>query len=1154
MLIAPLLVVSLLLSGSLAQTTRRTQPASLQTPVDLVRPDTIAARKAAIQTQIEALAHTDARTEMAKDERDKARLRFEQMLQLFTDLEAAWQQRTTYLTQLEKLPQRLKEVEAERQALENRPPPAFDQLTEQTRDQVEAQLQAASAELQDLLKQSASDEIRLAAIPKELDERLIERGQLIQALQAARGKSVKSTDQKPVISEADQLEVKLQLWDATIRAREAERQWLTSRGPLQDAMQRTAQTRLTALQQDLRQIKQALGASIEQEQADLSHTAAELERKLALSTDPIESMLLTVSLETTTLRQTTTELRNNLNQLSDEVLAEEQRNAQEKQDVERLAALVEKYTSGEGVAQRLWISFERLRRARGRFHDASVKEIAARLRVLSEQMFEADDRLYEFDRQVAARLATLPKIAPDAMSQPQRRDLDEIRKAFDVQKTAWREQQQVLSALVRDQTRLLTLHREYARLLDDSYLFVLTKMFWLRDSERMSLSVLRDILASALVSVNRLQDFVRAEGLRMRLAGSVPLWSLALVLFLGIPWVVTKLQQRLRYRIVTALAETARRQTLPGTAVMSLLILQSGLWPGYIILVAWLYGLFLSQSVDPLALALVAGVQVSALILWVGCLARAILRRSGWGEQVWGLSTELRHLLWRTVWIGVLAAGLFLVPRHILLIAPGDPDLATGSIALARCLLLAFQMVILVLVSIVGWRSSTLMQAVLSRSRQQEGLWWRVWPFIYLALLVGLGGIMTLDILGYHYAAQFVWLRALESFSVLVLRRLLVIFLVLRVLHGVVNALFHTGSRRLQQSETLEASLNHFFKIAYTICNTLLLVLAVGVILELWGVSVTWLLTSPLGIDVFTRAVITALTIGGTIVIIQISKTLTEYLIRPKTTVSGGAPGVSRKLRTMAPLLQTVLKVGVIFAAALVILEQLNVATGPILTGVGIFGLAVGFASQSLIKDVINGLFILFEDSLSVGDVVNLRGIGGSVEKVTLRAVTIRDLSGGVHIIPNSTLDMITNLTKDYGRYLLDVSVAYRENVDTVIAILREIDEGMRQDPTYAWDMLEPIEILGLDNFAESAIVIRARLKTTAGQQWRLGREFKRRIKITFDERGIEIPFPHRTIYWGMPKDGSPSPLHLSLVSEPSPQNGKPHLAQLQDVPPTHTE
>jgi small conductance mechanosensitive channel len=201
----------------------------------------------------------------------------------------------------------------------------------------------------------------------------------------------------------------------------------------------------------------------------------------------------------------------------------------------------------------------------------------------------------------------------------------------------------------------------------------------------------------------------------------------------------------------------------------------------------------------------------------------------------------------------------------------------------------------------------------------------------------------------------------------------------------------------------------------------------------------------------------------------------------------------------------------------------------PLLTGVGIFGLAVGFASQSLIKDVINGLFLLFEDSLSVGDVVTLRGIGGQVEKVTLRAVTIRDLSGNVHVIPNSTIDMITNMTKDYSRYVLDVGVAYREDVDTVIAILREIDETMRRDIAFGKDMLEPLEVMGLDRFEDSAVIVRARLKTRPLQQWRIGREFNHRMKKVFDERGIEIPFPHRTLYWGQPQDGVPSPLRIAM-------------------------
>ena len=247
-----------------------------------------------------------------------------------------------------------------------------------------------------------------------------------------------------------------------------------------------------------------------------------------------------------------------------------------------------------------------------------------------------------------------------------------------------------------------------------------------------------------------------------------------------------------------------------------------------------------------------------------------------------------------------------------------------------------------------------------------------------------------------------------------------------------------------------------------------------------------------------------------------------------------------RKLKTLAPLVQTVIRVMAIFIAALVILEQLGVDTGPVLAGVGIFGLAVGFASQSLIKDVINGLFILFEDSLSVGDVVTLRGIGGQVEKFTLRAVTLRDLSGNVHVIPNSSFDMVTNFTKDYSRYLLDVGVAYREDVDTVISTLREIDEEMRHDPEYGRDMLGSLEVLGVDRFEDSAVIIRARLTTRPIQQWRVGREFNRRMKKVFDERGIEIPFPHRTLYWGVPKEKSQPPIHVAM------ENHKPPLLEEQ--------
>ena len=143
--------------------------------------------------------------------------------------------------------------------------------------------------------------------------------------------------------------------------------------------------------------------------------------------------------------------------------------------------------------------------------------------------------------------------------------------------------------------------------------------------------------------------------------------------------------------------------------------------------------------------------------------------------------------------------------------------------------------------------------------------------------------------------------------------------------------------------------------------------------------------------------------------------------------------------------------------------------------------------------------------------------------------MVLRDLQGDVHVIPNSTIDLVTNKTKVFSRYLLDVAVAYREDVDTVMNILRDVDDDMHRDVRYGYNMLEPIEVWGLDRFGDSSVYVRARLKTRPGKQWEVGREFNRRMKKVFDERGIEIPFPHRTVYWGQPKEGSQPSIRLSV-------------------------
>ena len=280
---------------------------------------------------------------------------------------------------------------------------------------------------------------------------------------------------------------------------------------------------------------------------------------------------------------------------------------------------------------------------------------------------------------------------------------------------------------------------------------------------------------------------------------------------------------------------------------------------------------------------------------------------------------------------------------------------------------------------------------------------------------------------------------------------------------------------------------------------------------------VDWLLTSGLHI-----AVILILTLVGLKMIRALSKRLVDVLSRQKE-----EPEFQKRTMTLGSIVRYTFTIVIIIVALMTILKELGIEIGPVLAAAGIVGLAVGFGAQSLVKDVISGFFILLEDQIRVGDVVQVAGKSGLVEKVHLRTTILRDLAGNVHYVPNGQIDVVTNMTKDYSRYVFDIGVAYREDVDEVIEIIKEVDEEMRRDPEFKDDILEPIEILGLDQFADSAIIIKARTTTMPIKQWRIAREFNRRLKKAFDQSNIEIPFPHVTLYMGQDKQGQAPPLHV---------------------------
>ena len=241
-----------------------------------------------------------------------------------------------------------------------------------------------------------------------------------------------------------------------------------------------------------------------------------------------------------------------------------------------------------------------------------------------------------------------------------------------------------------------------------------------------------------------------------------------------------------------------------------------------------------------------------------------------------------------------------------------------------------------------------------------------------------------------------------------------------------------------------------------------------------------------------------------------------EKVLIDATDDSEPVPGVAKKrVTTLTGLVQT-LAVSLVWGVVIIIaLDQIGLDITPVLASAGILGLAIGFGAQNLVRDLISGFFIILENQVRLGDVAIVNGTGGLVEKISFRTITLRDLSGVVHMFPNGTITTLSNMTKEWSGYVLDIGVAYKEDTDHVSEVMVAVAEELRQDPNFSNKFLGPIEILGVDQFGPSEVVIKARLKTLPIEQWTVGREYRRRLKKAFDAKGIEIPFPHRTLYMG---------------------------------------
>ena len=246
---------------------------------------------------------------------------------------------------------------------------------------------------------------------------------------------------------------------------------------------------------------------------------------------------------------------------------------------------------------------------------------------------------------------------------------------------------------------------------------------------------------------------------------------------------------------------------------------------------------------------------------------------------------------------------------------------------------------------------------------------------------------------------------------------------------------------------------------------------------------------------------------------------------------------ISVRTQTLLSLFRSAWAVIIFVSTAIMILIEIGINIGPLIAGAGVFGLAVGFGAQTLVKDVITGIFFQIENAINTGDIVTVDGITGRAEQVGIRSVGIRDSSGTYHLIPFSNVTRVSNYMRGHANHIAEYGIAYRENIDEAIEQLRAAFNELVKGEMKRY-ILEPINIQGVSQLADSAVMLRVSIKTTPGDQWVVGRAYNRLVKMYFDAAGIEMPFPHMEIYFGQDKDGSAPPLHVRYRAE-----GKTHPA-----------
>ncbi|ANJ68141.1 hypothetical protein A9404_12850 [Halothiobacillus diazotrophicus] len=355
-------------------------------------------------------------------------------------------------------------------------------------------------------------------------------------------------------------------------------------------------------------------------------------------------------------------------------------------------------------------------------------------------------------------------------------------------------------------------------------------------------------------------------------------------------------------------------------------------------------------------------------------------------------------------------------------------------------------------------------------------------------------------------------------------------FLVSGLLSQILGGEVRLKDHHRQRLPRLEQRLNTYLPWLLRMLRALIVLAVVAGILAVWRVTnlFEWL-TTPVGQRFLSSVFDIFFVIGLALFAWLVIASLIEVkLIAERDHMP------SARIKTLLALFRNVVAIALVTMTLMMVLSELGVNIGPLLAGAGVLGLAIGFGAQKLVQDVITGIFIQLENAINTGDTVTAGGVTGTVENLTIRSVGMRDLSGTYHIVPFSSVGVVSNFMRGFAYHKAEYGIAYRESIDDAIAHLRAAFDDLMADPLMKHKILEPIQIPGVTELAASSVNIRVMIKTTPGDQWAVGRAYNRLVKLHFDAAGIEIPFPHTTLYFGEDKSGTPTAAQLQLTRRPA--------------------